>query len=149
MNTTDPEFRKQFLARFNSMQFHNFIGLTDESYDFETGRITFEMKDELVGNRSYNILHGGITAGVLDLLGAFVLIINGAWRMTYSATNKQEFKGGTIDLRVDYLRPGKGKRFTASGHVLRQGNKVAVVRSELRNEQDELIAVGTGTYLIG
>jgi uncharacterized protein (TIGR00369 family) len=56
---------------------------------------------------------------------------------------------GTIDLRVDYLRPGRGERFTASGRIMRSGRKVAVVRMELHNPSDLLVAVGTGTYMIG
>ena len=55
---------------------------------------------------------------------------------------------GTIDLRVDYLRPGRGESFTATGHNLRTGRRVAVARVELRNDLDELIAVGTGSYVV-
>jgi uncharacterized protein (TIGR00369 family) len=58
-------------------------------------------------------------------------------------------KIGTIDLRVDYIRPGKGEHFTAKGSILRLGNKIAVTRMELHNEADVLIAVGTGTYTVG
>jgi uncharacterized protein (TIGR00369 family) len=56
---------------------------------------------------------------------------------------------GTIDLRVDYLRPGRGDDFLATSEIMRSGNKVAVARMELYNNRDMLIAVGTGTYLIG
>jgi len=56
---------------------------------------------------------------------------------------------GTIDLRIDYLRPGFGKWFEATGYVLRTGNKVAVARIELHNHEDSLIAVGTGAYVVG
>jgi acyl-coenzyme A thioesterase PaaI-like protein len=45
--------------------------------------------------------------------------------------------------------PGKGTHFIASGNILRVGNKIGVVRSELRNELNELIAVGMGTFLVG
>jgi uncharacterized protein (TIGR00369 family) len=103
-----------------------------------------------VGNNHFKILHGGVIASILDIEGAFVLAMNGAWRIeTGLPTNPLKFKGGTIDLRIDYLRPGKGKHFIASGIILRVGNKVGVVHTELRNDQDELIAVGTGTYLVG
>jgi uncharacterized protein (TIGR00369 family) len=54
----------------------------------------------------------------------------------------------TIDLRVDFLRPGLGKWFVASAFTLRTGNKVAVTRIELHNDQNELIAVGTGSYVV-
>ena len=56
---------------------------------------------------------------------------------------------GTIDLRVDYLRAGRGKYFLTRGSILRIGNKVAVVRTEFKNDDSVLIAAGTGTYLIG
>ena len=56
---------------------------------------------------------------------------------------------GTIDMRVDYLRPGRGERFTATSSLLRAGNKVAVARVELHNQQRDYIATATATYLIG
>jgi uncharacterized protein (TIGR00369 family) len=56
---------------------------------------------------------------------------------------------GTIDMRVDYLRPGRGTQFHSSGKVMRTGRKVAVTRMELKNSEDVLIAVGTGAYIIG
>jgi uncharacterized protein (TIGR00369 family) len=52
-------------------------------------------------------------------------------------------------MRVDYLRPGIGEWFDASGTVIRTGKRVAVTRMEMRDDQDRLIAVGTGTYIIG
>jgi uncharacterized protein (TIGR00369 family) len=55
---------------------------------------------------------------------------------------------GTIDLRVDYLRPGTGQAFVARGFPLRTGNKVTVTRMELFNDSDELIAVGTAAYTV-
>jgi len=58
-------------------------------------------------------------------------------------------KVGTIDLRVDYLRPGRGGVFTAAANIMRSGRKVAVTRMALHNEEDTLIAVGTGTYIVG
>ncbi len=54
-----------------------------------------------------------------------------------------------INLRIDYIRPGKGQHFTATSNILRVGSKIAVSRMELRNEEDVLIAVGTGTYTAG
>ena len=56
---------------------------------------------------------------------------------------------GTIDLRVDYLRPGLGDFFIGTGSIIRAGNKVTVVRMELHNNEEQMIAVGTGTYIVG
>ena len=72
-------------------------------------------------------------------------------RMTHEALEaklEQFGRLGTIDLRVDYLRPGLGKSFVASGYTLRTGRKVAVTRIELHNDQQDLIAVGTGSYVV-
>lgn len=54
---------------------------------------------------------------------------------------------GTIDMRVDYLAPGRGDHFEASASLLRVGKKVFVTRMELRNDRNDLIAAGTATYL--
>ena len=35
------------------------------------------------------------------------------------------------------------------GNIMRTGNRVSVVRMELENDQKQLIAVGTGTYIVG
>ena len=56
---------------------------------------------------------------------------------------------GTIDLRVDYLRPGRGKYFIATGRVVRLGNRVAVAHMELTNDAGELIATGGAAYMVG
>ena len=56
---------------------------------------------------------------------------------------------GTIDLRVDYLRPGRGKYFVATGRVVRLGNRVAVAHIELVNDAGELIATGGAAYMVG
>ena len=91
-------------------------------------------------------------ASALDVAGGTAAMISAYARqvdMPTSERHRNLAKLGTIDMRVDYLRPGKGKEFFASGTVLRIGSKVAVTRMELRNEKDVLIAVGTGTYMCG
>ncbi|MNC91705.1 hypothetical protein D3C83_80140 [compost metagenome] len=56
---------------------------------------------------------------------------------------------GTIDLRVDYLRPGRGKHFVASAKVVRLGNRIAVTHMELVNDDGELISTGAAAYVVG
>jgi len=52
-------------------------------------------------------------------------------------------------MRVDYLRPPIGNEFIGTASILRKGSKVAVTRMELHNDEKKLIAVGTGTYIVG
>jgi len=56
---------------------------------------------------------------------------------------------GTIDLRVGYLRPGRGKYFIATGRVVRLGARVAVAHTEMENDAGELIATGGAAYMVG
>ncbi len=55
---------------------------------------------------------------------------------------------GTIDLRVDYLRPGIGRHFTASAEVVRLGGRVGSVLMRLVNDEDLLIATGAASYIL-
>ena len=132
--------------------FNQVLGLHVELGRDDRPLISFDMRDDLVGNSAMQILHGGVTAAVLDVAGGLVAGIGGLRRMRdHSRQAKLEklSRLGTIDLRVDYLRPGRGSHFVANAEVLRTGNKVSVTRMELHNDEGILIAVGTGAYIIG
>jgi len=132
--------------------FNKLIGMKIETLDLDKIGIRFEMSPELVGNFTRGNLHGGVISSVLDVTGGMV-----AWTGIMKKMEGQSFdeiserfnKIGTIDIRVDYLRPGLGEYFIATGSTLRIGNKVSVTRMELHNDKGILIAVGTGTYVVG
>ena len=132
--------------------FNKLIGMKIETLDLDKIGIRFEMRPELVGNFTRGNLHGGVISSVLDVTGGMV-----AWTGIMKKMEGQSFdeiserfnKIGTIDIRVDYLRPGLGEYFIATGSTLRTGNKESVTRMELHNDKGILIAVGTGTYVVG
>jgi len=132
--------------------FNKLIGMKIETLDLDKIGIRFEMRPELVGNFTRSNLHGGVISSVLDVTGGMV-----AWTGIMKKMEGQSFneiserfnKIGTIDIRVDYLRPGLGEYFIATGSTLSTGNKVSVTRMELHNDKGILIAVGTGTYVVG
>lgn len=140
--------REIFDAR---IPFNRVLGLNIDHLDFKGARLRFEMRDVLVGNYMRQTLHGGVISSVLDATGGLTAFL-GALSHNLSddpESSIQRFgRLGTIDLRVDYLRPGRGKWFEASGFVLRTGRRVAVARMELINDRSSLVAVGTGTYII-
>ena len=55
---------------------------------------------------------------------------------------------GTIDLRIDYLRPGIGSAFTASAEVTRLGGRIGATQMRLVNDQRSAIATGAAAYVI-
>ena len=57
-------------------------------------------------------------------------------------------KLGTIDLRIDYLRPGIGERFVLEAEVLRLGSRVASTRMSFLDAQGKLLASGAAAYIV-
>ena len=134
------------------MPFNRLLGIRIDTLTPTNVTVSIAMREELVGNYMRQILHGGVISSVLDLTGgliASVELLKHLDTIGFDEMEKRLTRVGTIDMRVDYLRTGGGLFFTASGSVLRKGNKVAVIRTELCNDQDVLIAAGTGTYLVG
>ncbi len=134
------------------LPFNRILGLTVRELTTDSVTVAFEMKPELIGNYVQKTLHGGVVSSTLDATGG--LIASASMIPRIEGREVEEIRErfsrvGTIDLRVDYLRPGRGKSFLASGSVMRTGRKVAVTRMELVNDDGILIAVGTGTYLVG
>lgn len=134
------------------MPFNQALGLELMRLDADYAEISFNNKSMLVGNQVQQILHGGVIAAVLDVAAGMVCVSNALTRqesISEADLRHRLSRMGTIDMRVDYLRPGRGERFTATSSLLRAGNKVAVARVELRNQQGDYIATATATYLIG
>lgn len=132
--------------------FNRVLGLEVERFTGDSVAVGFDAREDLIGNYALRVLHGGVISATLDLVGgltALSAILGEMETQTAAALGERFSRFGTIDLRVDYLRPGAGKRFTATGVPLRVGRRVAVTRMELTNEEGMLIAVGTGTYITG
>jgi uncharacterized protein (TIGR00369 family) len=140
--------RESFVER---MPFNRILGLDVLSLHHEQAECRFAMRPELVGNYVRNMLHGGVISSVLDVTGGLVAFLGVQRKLKGKPVAEilERFSRiGTIDLRVDYLRPGLGEWFLARGFPLRTGNKVTVTRMELVNDKDELIAVGTAAYTV-
>ncbi len=55
----------------------------------------------------------------------------------------------TIDLRVDYLRPGRLEGINAKAEILRVGNRVAVAKIDVyHSDPSTPMAVAMGVYAI-
>jgi uncharacterized protein (TIGR00369 family) len=137
--------------------FNQVLGLYQTRIDDDrTVHVRIDHRDELVGNLTKGFLHGGVISATLDLVGGIAAML-GAIGRDLPQTEEEAARIftriftriGTIDLRVDYLRPGVGAWYEASGYVLRTGARVAVTRMEMHNDEGTLIAVGTGTYTVG
>jgi uncharacterized protein (TIGR00369 family) len=134
------------------VEFNKVLGVEIESMSFENATVRFDNRPELTGNIVHKSLHGGGVSATLDLTGGLVVYLSVLKTMEGKTSREKRERlsnVGTIDLRIDYLRPGLGKHFIATGSILRAGNKVAVSRMDLENDEGAHIATATGTYLIG
>ena len=85
-----------------------------------------------VGSRQF---HGGAIAALIDVAGDFALgmLVGGGVP--------------TMNLRVDYLRPGVGAYLDAVAVVRRTGRTSAVIDIDVLAEDGKLVALGRGTYV--
>lgn len=131
--------------------FNQLLGMKVESLDPAGARIRFDMRPDLIGHYPTGRLHGGVIASVLDATGGLALMCGIAEKhRDETATQVMTRFGrfGTIDLRTDFLRPGIGQSFVATGRVTRLGGRIGSAQMSLENEAGTLIATGSAAYLI-
>ncbi len=144
--TNDEEFVSVVREIFGEkVPFIKVLGLKVEWISYERVQVSFQMRDELMGNYKRGMLHGGVISSVIDAVGGLAALMGAQEKMrgkTLATRLEKLERGSTIDLRVDFLRPGIGKWFVATAYVLKAGNKIVVTRIELNNDQNDLIAIG-------
>ena len=87
----------------------------------------------LTGDTNRPAVHGGVLATLLDAAGGVA-----GWSLLENENDRLS----TVDLRVDYLRPGPAKDMLCEAQVVRMGNKVCVVKMEIYSEGDDKSSIG-------
>jgi len=148
----EPEFVQGLARIFEEMiVFNKLLGLKVVDIQPQQVLARIEMRPELVGHYLYNRLHGGVISAGMDNIGALaVMAAIGARHMNETPDIRlQRFsKLGTIDLRVDYLRPGIGPHFDLHATVMRLGSRVASTRMEFKGADGKLLSTGSGVYIM-
>lgn len=137
---------------YENLPFNRLLGLTVTHLNEQEAGFSFAMQPDFVGNSRHDMLHGGVISAVLDTTGGITAtgsVVTAMKKSSASQILDRIYHIGTIDMRVDYLRPGRGNSFVATGTVMRTGNRLSVVRMELKNELQLLIAAGTASYSVG
>ena len=122
LETHEQDFGKFFLARFFGCEFE---------YTDDACKVSFEMTDFMTNPQGG--LHGGVIAFVLDISMGHLL-----W--------KKAGAGTTLEMKVQYAKAAKTGRLTATGRFLRQGRSISYLRSELTDQDGDLIAFATSTW---
>ncbi len=149
-------FEAEFIERLKEVfeqhiVFNRLLGLQIDSMTPEgvTGHI--DMRHELIGHFTYQRLHGGVISAGLDAMGGLaVMAAIGARHMDEPPLQRLHRFGklGTIDLRVDYLRPAIGERFELRAQTMRLGSRVASTRMEFLGTDGKLLSTGSAAYIV-
>jgi uncharacterized protein (TIGR00369 family) len=148
----EPEYIEGFRQIYEEkIVFNQTIGLKLVSVTSEGVEARIDMRPELVGHFAYNRIHGGVISAALDAIGsAAVMAALAAKHMDEAPAKRLErfAKLGTIDLRIDYLRPGIGEFFTIHAEALRVGSRVGTSRMEFRGPDGTLMSAGAAAYIV-
>lgn len=141
--------RQQLIDGFNNIPFIVHVGARLTRLDDEVVEAEVAMAPQLVGNTWQQILHGGVIATLLDSVAGVASMTAAYARLKGQPTEEKMRRMaqlGTIDMRIDYLRPGRGERFTAGAKVVRIGSKICATQMTFHNEKGLLIATGNAVF---
>ncbi|MED5618780.1 thioesterase family protein [Ideonella sp. BN130291] len=149
-------FEPDFIARLKhifeeKISFNKVIGLRIDTLEPDGVTAHIDMRPELVGHYAHQRLHGGVISATLDAMGGLAVMaaIGARHPDEPPETRLLRFgKLGTIDLRVDYLRPATGPRFIARAEVMRLGSRVASTRMEFFDAEQRLLSTGAAAYIV-
>ena len=152
----EVEFEEEFVTGLKKIfeemiVFNQVLGLKITSLKSNQVRARIDMKRELIGHFSFNRIHGGVISAGLDAMGGLaVMAAIGARHMDETPMQRLHRFGklGTIDLRIDYLRPGIGEYFELRAEVMRLGSRVASTRMEFLGADGKLLSTGSGAYIV-
>lgn len=132
--------------------FNQYLGMKVDQYGEHSLKIRIDIRQELVGNFTRDMLHGGVTLSLLDAVGGMQVlreIIKRLGEHSGELITEALTKVSTINLCAQFLRPGIGQSFYATANVQRVGSKVAFVDMQMVNQDHLVIATGTGVYSAG
>jgi len=116
--------------------FNRFLGMDRVRSGDGCAEIILDVRDEFTNRRG--VVHGGVITALLDsALGAAVI----------SGLRAEEWCG-TVQLSVQFLRPGRNPRLTASAKLLRRGVHLAFAEGTITDAENRTVATASGTWYV-
>ncbi len=135
----DATMLRQAMEEF--IPFNKYLGVRVVEIDRGHVRLEIPFRDELIGDPLRQAMHGGVMSALADTAGGCAV---------WSAVEDPRARVSTIDMRVDYLRPGKRETLVCEASIVRLGKRVGV--SDMRlfhpSAPADTIATGKGVYNI-
>jgi len=150
----DEQFSRLRAFMSTHIPFNRYLGMQVRALSEGRAVLALPFKPELIGDPIRPALHGGTISMLADTAGGAAVL----------AGVRMEALVSTIDLRVDYLRPGALLELVAEASLVRLGGRVGVARIQVWQDSDEgnasnearpagddgrcLIAEATGVYSV-
>ena len=129
------EERARYAAeRLNALPFARLIGMRLTAMSMSEATIEIDVRDDL--RQPSGVLHGGVTATLIDTAMAFAV----------RSHLDDEEPTATIDLTVHYLRPVVEGKAVCTARVVRPGRRIFTVSADVHDGAGKLVATGISTY---
>ena len=136
MTEDESSILKQFMEE--RIPFNVFLGMKVEHVDDGVAVMMIPSRPELTGDPFRPALHGGVVSTLADTVGGLAV---------FTQLGRDRI-ASTLDLRVDYLRPGVvDEDLYARATVVRAGNRVAATHTVIyQDNEDKPIATASAVY---
>jgi acyl-CoA thioesterase len=129
----DADRYERMRLRYSQSPIHKFFGLELGELGPGLAVVNFSSRPEFLN--VYGDLHGGVIATVLD----------STLLQTVRTLLGEEDGIVTLEVKVNYVAPARGDRFTCRGDAIHAGGSVGVAEARLKDGGDRTIAVCLGT----
>ena len=127
-----------FITPFSEKPTH-FVKELGISFDEITpgeSHLSLKIRDEHL-NLSGTV-HGGVTFSLVDTSMGMAL---------FRMLDKDQICV-TAEIKIHYLAPVAGGTIYANGEVLNRGRRLGILECHVRDDQQQLVAIGLGTFTI-
>ena len=151
-NEFDASFVETIRVLFEeTIAFNKVLGLKVIVLSPDLVECRIAMQPSLIGHAPTQRLHGGVISAGLDAIGGMAIMAGIASKFSDESTEQRLqrcTRVATIDMRIDYLRPGIGDFFILRGEVLRLGSRVGSTRMEFLGSDGRLLSTGAAAYVV-
>src|ERR1700740_1043687 len=103
----------------------------------EPGHAVFEMEIDQRHHNPMGTLHGGIYCDLADA----------AMGYAYAATLGEGESFTTVELNINFFRPVRDGKLTASAHVVKAGSTLGYVECDVTDSKGKLVAKAASTCI--
>jgi acyl-CoA thioesterase len=115
--------------------FAEMLGVRVDRFGDGAGQCSLEIREEMLN--MHRAVHGGVIYSLADI---------GMGVALYSLLDQGE-QCSTIEIKMNYFVPARGRCLVCTSRVLQKGKTIAVLEAEVK-DRGRLVAKGMGTFAV-